>query len=117
MKPLSAPPGAAVFRPAELDGGLVDTAGFLLQGLFTEHVTGNFVNQTSSRGTMRDLAMPVFDIPDCAINGNLGLQCFELVPTVKSAMCHKSEDEKVIHGVSLSIVEIQRCRRAFHRDR
>ncbi|RQH13057.1 YoaK family protein [Bradyrhizobium sp. RP6] len=50
-----------------LNAGLVDTAGFLaLQGLFTAHVTGNFVTfgaamvQGTSGGLAKLLALPVF---------------------------------------------------------
>src|ERR1700750_1734140 len=50
-----------------LNGGYVDTAGFLaLQGLFTAHVTGNFVTLGASivlgiSGTLAKLlALPVF---------------------------------------------------------
>ena len=50
-----------------LNGGYVDTAGFLaLHGLFTTHVTGNFVTlgaalvQGSSGAVAKLLALPVF---------------------------------------------------------
>jgi uncharacterized membrane protein YoaK (UPF0700 family) len=66
--------GEMTFRPnlamlLSLNGGFVDTAGFLLlQGLFTAHVTGNFVtlcaalsNPTSDAGVAAKLlALPVF---------------------------------------------------------
>ncbi len=74
--PTDAVPKAAVPMRAELpalmslNGGYVDTAGFLaLQGLFTAHVTGNFVTIGASlvlgtSGTLAKLlALPVF----CAI--------------------------------------------------
>src|ERR1700754_1928923 len=50
-----------------INGGYVDTAGFLaLQGLFTAHVTGNFVTFGASMvlgtsgATAKLLALPVF---------------------------------------------------------
>src|SRR5271167_1070006 len=62
----------ATWRPATLsfNGGYVDTAGFLaLQGLFTAHVTGNFVTlgaslaQGTSGAIAKLLALPTF----CAV--------------------------------------------------
>src|SRR5580658_249580 len=65
---------AAPFRPAlplvlSFNAGFVDTAGFLaLQGLFTAHVTGNFVTLGAALvlGTSgvlaKLLALPVFCI-------------------------------------------------------
>ena len=47
-----------------VNAGYVDTAGFLaLQGLFTAHVTGNFVTLGASGGVAKLLALPVF----CAV--------------------------------------------------
>lgn len=57
-----------------LNGGLVDTAGFLaLQGLFTAHVTGNFVTlgaaliQGTSGATAKLIALPMFCIVVMAV--------------------------------------------------
>src|SRR5271163_1585047 len=73
--PDSFPMAPAPFRPAlplvlSFNAGFVDTAGFLaLQGLFTAHVTGNFVTLGASLvlGTSgaiaKLLALPVF----CAV--------------------------------------------------
>lgn len=79
------------------NGGYVDTAGFLtLQGLFTAHVTGNFVTLGAalalgtSGALAKILALPVF----CAVVVLVGVMSYRLtilsLPPLRSALFLKA---------------------------
>jgi uncharacterized membrane protein YoaK (UPF0700 family) len=87
---------AAVPLLLSLNAGFVDTAGFLaLQGLFTAHVTGNFVTLGAalvlgtSGAIAKLLALPVFCIIVIAARllgtmlSNRGIQSFEILIGLK----------------------------------
>jgi uncharacterized membrane protein YoaK (UPF0700 family) len=82
-----------------LNGGYVDTAGFLaLQGLFTAHVTGNFVTLGASlaQKAIHRLYFPKAP-PTTLMTGSTtqimidigDLLCGELTPDVRSATWHR----------------------------
>src|ERR1700760_1319353 len=88
--------GLALPLILSLNAGYVDTAGFLaLQGLFTAHVTGNFVTLGAAlvlgtSGTIAKLlALPVFCIIVIAARllgtmlSNRGIQSFEILIGLK----------------------------------